>query len=64
LVAGGLSVVNPCGFPLLPAFLSFYFGADEQQLPRASTRVVQGPDRPIHRRELLGGLIHEYRRAA
>jgi len=22
------------------------------------------PDRPIHRRELLGGLIHEYRRAA
>jgi len=27
LVAGGLSVVNPCGFPLLPAFLSFYFGA-------------------------------------
>jgi cytochrome c-type biogenesis protein len=42
LVAGGLSVVNPCGFPLLPAFLSFYFGADEKQLPRASTRVAQG----------------------
>jgi cytochrome c biogenesis protein CcdA len=42
LVAGGLSVVNPCGFPLLPAFLSFYLGADERQLPRAATRVVQG----------------------
>jgi len=42
LVAGGLAVVNPCGFPLLPAFLSFYLGADEQQLPRAPTRVLQG----------------------
>src|SRR6266581_7883764 len=42
LVAGGLAVVNPCGFPLLPAFLSFYLGADEQQLPRAATRVLQG----------------------
>jgi cytochrome c-type biogenesis protein len=35
-------VVNPCGFPLLPAFLSFYLGADEQRLPRASTRILQG----------------------
>src|SRR3954462_8981839 len=42
LVAGGLAVLNPCGFPLLPAFLSFYVGADESQLPRASTRVLQG----------------------
>jgi len=42
LVAGGLAVVNPCGFPLLPAFLSFYLGADDQQLPRAPTRVLQG----------------------
>jgi len=42
LVAGGLAVVNPCGFPLLPAFLSFYLGADEEQLPRASTRILQG----------------------
>jgi cytochrome c-type biogenesis protein len=42
VVAGGLSVVNPCGFPLLPAFLSFYFGADERRLPAAPTRVVQG----------------------
>jgi cytochrome c-type biogenesis protein len=41
-VAGGLSVVNPCGFPLLPAFLSFYLGADEEQLPSAPTRVAQG----------------------
>jgi len=42
LVAGGLAVVNPCGFPLLPAFLSFYLGADEQRLPRAPTRILQG----------------------
>jgi cytochrome c-type biogenesis protein len=34
--------VNPCGFPLLPAFLSFYLGADEARLPRARTRVLQG----------------------
>ena len=42
LAAGGLSVVNPCGFPLLPAFLSFYLGADEDTLPRAATRAMQG----------------------
>src|SRR5205823_1126794 len=42
LVAGGLAVVNPCGFPLLPAFLSYYLGAEEERLPSAPTRVVQG----------------------
>jgi cytochrome c biogenesis protein CcdA len=42
LVAGGLAVINPCGFPLLPAFLSFYLGADERELPRAPTRIAQG----------------------
>jgi cytochrome c-type biogenesis protein len=42
LVAGGLAVVNPCGFPLLPAFLSFYLGAAEERLPRAQSRVMQG----------------------
>ena len=26
----------------MPAFLSFYLGADEQQLPRAPTRILQG----------------------
>jgi cytochrome c-type biogenesis protein len=40
--AGGLAVVNPCGFPLLPAYLSIYLGADEGQLPAAPTRVIQG----------------------
>jgi cytochrome c-type biogenesis protein len=49
LVAGGLAVVNPCGFPLLPAFLSFYLGAEEERLPRAPTRVLQGL--------LVGGLV-------
>lgn len=42
LVAGGLAALNPCGFPLLPAFLSFYVGANERQLPRAPGRVAQG----------------------
>ena len=41
LVAGGLAVINPCGFPLLPAFLSFYLGA-EDELPHAPTRILQG----------------------
>jgi cytochrome c biogenesis protein CcdA len=41
-VAGGLATLNPCGFPLLPAYLSFYVGADEDRLPRASSRVAQG----------------------
>lgn len=47
-VAGGLATVNPCGFPLLPAFLSFYVGTDEERLPRASSRIAQG---------LLAGLL-------
>lgn len=42
LVAGALASVNPCGFPLLPAFLSFYVGAEEDALPRAPARVAQG----------------------
>jgi thiol:disulfide interchange protein len=41
-VGGGLATLNPCGFPLLPAFLSFYAGADETRLPAASTRLAQG----------------------
>ncbi len=42
LVAGALASVNPCGFPLLPAFLSFYVGAEEDVLPRAPARAAQG----------------------
>ncbi len=42
LISGGLATLNPCGFPLLPAFLSFYVGAGEAGLPRAPTRVGQG----------------------
>ena len=41
-IAGALATLNPCGFPLLPAYLSFYVGADESRLPRASSRVLQG----------------------
>jgi cytochrome c biogenesis protein CcdA len=48
LVAGALATLNPCGFPLLPAFLSFYVGAREERLPPAGSRVLQG---------LLTGLI-------
>lgn len=42
LVAGALSTINPCGFALLPAFLSFYVGADEGALPRSRTPTAQG----------------------
>jgi cytochrome c-type biogenesis protein len=42
LAAGGLSTVNPCGFAMLPAYLSFYVGADEGQLPSAGSRTAQG----------------------
>jgi len=42
LAAGGLSTINPCGFAMLPAYLTFYVGADEEQLPKASTRMAQG----------------------
>ena len=41
-VGGGLATLNPCGFPLLPAFLSYYVGADDDRLPSAQTRVAQG----------------------
>lgn len=30
-VAGGLATVNPCGFSLLPALLSFYIGAEDDR---------------------------------
>lgn len=42
LVAGALAALNPCGFPLLPAYLSLYVGAHEESLPRAPTRIAQG----------------------
>lgn len=42
LVAGGLATLNPCAFPLLTAFLSFYVGAEEGWLPRAPNRMAQG----------------------
>ena len=41
-ITGALSVLNPCGFPLLPAFLSFYVGTDDTRLPSATTRAAQG----------------------
>jgi cytochrome c biogenesis protein CcdA len=37
--AGLLSTVNPCGFAMLPAYLSFFMGLDEEDAPR---RVVVG----------------------
>ncbi len=42
VASGALAVINPCGFPVLPAFLSFYLGVDEERLPSAPTRVAQG----------------------
>lgn len=40
--AGLLATVNPCGFALLPSFLSFYLGADEHPDLTTMTRVRQG----------------------
>ncbi len=40
-VAGGLATVNPCGFALLPALMSFYVGADEADLPSRPSRIAQ-----------------------
>ncbi|RLA50471.1 MAG: cytochrome c biogenesis protein CcdA [Gammaproteobacteria bacterium] len=42
LAAGALSTINPCGFAMLPAYLSFYVGANEDQLPSAPNRMAQG----------------------
>jgi cytochrome c biogenesis protein CcdA len=42
VLAGALTTLNPCSFPLLPAFLSYYVGASEEHLPRARTSVLQG----------------------
>jgi len=42
LVAGALSTLNPCGFPLLPAFLTSYVGTDQPELPPMPARVAQG----------------------
>ena len=37
--AGLLSTVNPCGFAMLPAYLSFFMGLEDEDAPR---RVVVG----------------------
>ena len=42
LVAGGVSILNPCGFPLLPAFLSFYVGAEQEARGSSTNRAAQG----------------------
>jgi cytochrome c biogenesis protein CcdA len=47
-LAGGLAILNPCSFAMLPVFLSFYVGAQERNLPSAPSRILQG---------LLVGLI-------
>lgn len=40
--AGLLATVNPCGFAMLPSFLSFFLGADDDTAANASARVRQG----------------------
>ncbi|MFD0205018.1 MULTISPECIES: cytochrome c biogenesis CcdA family protein [Saccharothrix] len=42
LLAGALATLNPCGFAVLPAFLSYYVGTDDDHLPGASSRGLQG----------------------
>jgi cytochrome c-type biogenesis protein len=40
--AGLLATVNPCGFAMLPAFLSFYLGATDPDQQRPDRRGAQG----------------------
>ena len=44
--AGLVAAVNPCGFPMLPAYLSFFIGTDDEDVA-GGTRVP---------RALLSGL--------
>lgn len=43
-VAGGLATLNPCGFPLLAAFLSYYVGAGRS--PCCSSASPSGESSP------------------
>jgi cytochrome c-type biogenesis protein len=40
--AGMVAAFNPCGFVLLPAYLSFYLGVDADERPAAGTAAVRG----------------------
>jgi cytochrome c-type biogenesis protein len=40
--SGAMATLNPCGFPLLPAFLSFYVGAEQGPPVVTAGRVGQG----------------------
>lgn len=42
LLAGALATLNPCGFPVLSAFLSYTLGVGPVHPPRTPTRVAQG----------------------
>jgi cytochrome c-type biogenesis protein len=41
-LAGALSILNPCAFPLLPAYLASYATADERSLPTGPTATLRG----------------------
>jgi cytochrome c-type biogenesis protein len=42
LAAGALVALNPCSVPLLPAFFSYYLGAERDGLPRPRAGLLQG----------------------
>jgi cytochrome c biogenesis protein CcdA len=42
LASGAMATLNPCGFPLLPAFLSFYVGAEDGAPEVTLGRIGQG----------------------
>ena len=41
-LAGNLATVNPCGFAMLPALVSFYVGADNASSTSLPSRLAQG----------------------
>ena len=50
LTAGMVATVNPCGFAMLPAYLSYFLGVEGQADDRSTTR----PGRPGPRGQRLG----------
>src|SRR5690349_12349857 len=41
-LAGALSILNPCAFPLLPAYLASYAASEDRALPPGRTATLRG----------------------
>ena len=63
-----LATVNPCGFAMLPAYLSYFLGIESGRRPPATTapaaRVAPGRGREPRRVARLPDRVHRHRRAS